>query len=40
MTIQIPDDLTRGLEELAAAQKKSAEQVADLEAATYWTRML
>ena len=28
MTIQIPDDVARGLEGLAAAQRKSAEQVA------------
>jgi hypothetical protein len=28
MTIQIPDDLARGLEEIAAAQQKSVEQVA------------
>jgi hypothetical protein len=28
MTIQIPDDLARGLEENAAAQKKTVEQVA------------
>jgi hypothetical protein len=28
MTIQIPDDLARGLEGIAAAQKKSVEQVA------------
>ena len=28
MTIQIPDDLARGLEGIAAAQKKSGEQVA------------
>ena len=28
MTIQIPDDLARGLEEIAAAQKKTVEQVA------------
>jgi hypothetical protein len=28
MTIQIPDDLARGLEGIAAVQKKSAEQVA------------
>src|ERR1035441_8003043 len=28
MTIQIPDDLARGLEGLAAAQQKSVEQVA------------
>jgi len=28
MTIQIPDDLARGLEGMAAAQHKSAEQVA------------
>jgi len=28
MTIQIPDDLARGLEGLAARQKKSVEQVA------------
>jgi len=28
MTIQIPDDLARGLEEIAAAQRKSVEQVA------------
>jgi hypothetical protein len=28
MTIQIPDDLVRGLEGLAAAQKKSVEQLA------------
>ncbi|MGD0300940.1 MAG: hypothetical protein ABSE86_27980 [Bryobacteraceae bacterium] len=28
MMIQIPDDLARGLEEIAAAQKKSVEQVA------------
>ena len=28
MTIQIPDDLARGLEGLAASQKKSPEQVA------------
>ena len=28
MTIQIPDDVARGLEGIAAAQKKSVEQVA------------
>jgi hypothetical protein len=28
MTIQIPDDLARGLEGIAAAQQKSVEQVA------------
>jgi hypothetical protein len=28
MTIQIPDDLARGLEGIAAAQRKSVEQVA------------
>lgn len=28
MTIQIPDDLVRGLEGIAAAQKKSVEQLA------------
>jgi hypothetical protein len=28
MTIQIPDDLVRGLEGIAAAQQKSVEQVA------------
>jgi hypothetical protein len=28
MTIQIPDDLLRGLEGIAAAEKKSVEQVA------------
>jgi hypothetical protein len=28
MTIQIPDDLVRGLAEIAAAQKKTVEQVA------------
>jgi hypothetical protein len=28
MTIQIPDDLARGLEGIATAQKKSVEQVA------------
>jgi hypothetical protein len=28
MTIQIPDDLARGLEGMAAAQQKSVEQVA------------
>ena len=28
MTIQIPDDLARGLEEIAATQHKSVEQVA------------
>ena len=28
MTIQIPDDLVRGLEGIAAAQRKSVEQVA------------
>jgi hypothetical protein len=28
MTIQIPDDLAKGLEALAAAQRKSVEQVA------------
>jgi hypothetical protein len=28
MTIQIPDDLARGLEEIAVAQHKSVEQVA------------
>ena len=28
MTIQIPDDLARGLQEIAAAQNKSVEQVA------------
>jgi predicted transcriptional regulator len=28
MTIQIPDDLARGLEGIAVAQRKSAEQVA------------
>lgn len=28
MTIRIPDDLARGLEGIAAAQKKSVEQVA------------
>jgi hypothetical protein len=28
MTIQIPDDITRGLEGIAAAQHKSIEQVA------------
>ena len=28
MTIQIPDDLARGLKGIAAAQKKSVEQVA------------
>ena len=28
MTIQIPDDLARGLVEIAAAQRKSLEQVA------------
>jgi hypothetical protein len=28
MTIQIPDDLARGLEGIAAAQKKSVEQLA------------
>lgn len=28
MTIQIPDDLARGLEGIAAAQKKSLEQLA------------
>lgn len=28
MTIQIPDDLARGLEEIAAARKKSIEQLA------------
>ena len=28
MTIQIPDDLARGLEEVAAAQKRSVEEVA------------
>ena len=28
MTIQIPDDLARGLEGIAAAQKKTVEQVA------------
>ncbi|MGC9951218.1 MAG: hypothetical protein ABSF64_33090 [Bryobacteraceae bacterium] len=28
MTIQIPDDLARGLEGMAAAQRKSVEQVA------------
>lgn len=28
MTIQIPDDLARGLEEIAAIQHKSVEQVA------------
>jgi len=28
MTIQIPDDLARGLEGLAAAQRKSVEQLA------------
>jgi predicted transcriptional regulator len=28
MTIQIPDDLARGLEAIAAAQRKSVEQVA------------
>jgi predicted transcriptional regulator len=28
MTIQIPDDLAHGLEEVAAAQRKSVEQVA------------
>ncbi len=28
MTIQIPDDLARGLESIAAAQRKTVEQVA------------
>jgi len=28
MTIQIPDDLARGLREIAAAQNKSVDQVA------------
>ena len=28
MTIRIPDDVLRGLEEIAAAQRKSVEQVA------------
>ena len=28
MTIQLPDDLARGLEEVAAAQKRSVEEVA------------
>ena len=28
MTIQVPDELARGLEEIAAARHKSAEQVA------------
>jgi predicted transcriptional regulator len=28
LTIQIPDDLARGLEGIASAQKKSVEQVA------------
>lgn len=28
MTIQVPDDLMRGLETIAAAQKKSVDQVA------------
>ena len=28
MTIQIPDDVARGLEEIAAAQRKSVDQVA------------
>jgi len=38
MTIQIPDDLARGLEGLAAAQQKSVEQLALESLRTFFDR--
>jgi hypothetical protein len=38
MTIQIPDDLARGLEGLAAAQRKSVEQLALESLRTFFDR--